>query len=483
MPTGMGSYAGTSSTHSGSVQAPGIVLSVPSLEVNEGGQATYTVSLETQPSGNVSVAIARKSEADLSHALTQTLNFNVDDLASADRRCLHEAPTATQPIQRERSRPCTSPTEVGADYAWRASPIRERAAPRCAPDRRPPGSQGNPPRPQRAESSWSGRILAPSAGTALSTRRTCRPVTRRRTTAAGRVGARKERAASAASRSSQHAVWSVLQNRASSPPGQGLFREPGAVARPGSERTAPATRACLALLAATALLALAAPAQAQTETWSGAPPSPPPALFNGLGCFNRRPQRRMQIRQHLVLSEDSFTYDSTDLHGLPALRKHRRKFFVHCRHHYRRSPPRSTPSPWWSAAPPSSSTTPPANYPKAGLGIFRRLPDRRHRRRRQAHRRHHPPTPPDGGRQHGDDGRGQGVHLRGGRLRLRRCRRRRHAGERDDRTLPMAGTLALDGTAVMADDVVTRPDSTQTCSPSRPRAMRTATPIRPSPSR
>ena len=63
MPTGMGSYAGTSSTHSGSVQAPGIVLSVPSLEANEGGQATYTVSLETQPSGNVSVAIA---EADLS---------------------------------------------------------------------------------------------------------------------------------------------------------------------------------------------------------------------------------------------------------------------------------------------------------------------------------------------------------------------------------------------------------------------------------
>ena len=39
------------------------MLSVPSLEVNEGGQATYTVSLETQPSGNVSVAIA---EADLS---------------------------------------------------------------------------------------------------------------------------------------------------------------------------------------------------------------------------------------------------------------------------------------------------------------------------------------------------------------------------------------------------------------------------------
>ena len=32
----------------------------------------------------------------------------------------------------------------------------------------------------------------------------------------------------------------VRQTRTASPPGQGLFREPGAVARPGSERTAPA---------------------------------------------------------------------------------------------------------------------------------------------------------------------------------------------------------------------------------------------------
>ena len=39
--------------------------------MNEGGQATYTVSLETQPSGNVSVAIAG---ADLSPD-PQTLNF------------------------------------------------------------------------------------------------------------------------------------------------------------------------------------------------------------------------------------------------------------------------------------------------------------------------------------------------------------------------------------------------------------------------
>ena len=55
-----------------------------------------------------------------------------------------------------------------------------------------------------------------------------------------------------------------------------------------------------------------------------------------------------------------------------------------------------------------------------------------HRRRRHQHRA-------DGGRQHGDDGRGQGVHLHGGRLRLRRHGRRRHAGEREDRDRADAG--------------------------------------------
>ena len=64
-----------------------------------------------------------------------------------------------------------------------------------------------------------------------------------------------------------------------------------------------------------------------------------------------------------------------------------------------------------------------------------------HRRRRQfrdAHQRgdgdggRRPQHRADGGRQHGDDDRGHGVHLHGGRLRLRR-RGRRHAGERADR--------------------------------------------------
>ena len=113
-------------------------------------------------------------------------------------------------------------------------------------------------------------------GQVRSLRRHARPAwrTRRRTTAAGRVGARKERAASAASRSSQHAVWSVLQNRASSPPGQGLFREPGAVARPGSERTAPARGPAWPCWPPPRCWPWPRPRRPRPR--SGAPPSPPP---------------------------------------------------------------------------------------------------------------------------------------------------------------------------------------------------------------
>ena len=67
----------------------------------------------------------------------------------------------------------------------------------------------------------------------------------------------------------------------------------GAGALPGARRRCeagkrthgPGPRACLALLAATALLALAAPAQAQTEVWSA---TLTPADFVGgfIGCSN-----------------------------------------------------------------------------------------------------------------------------------------------------------------------------------------------------
>ena len=100
----------------------------------------------------------------------------------------------------------------------------------------------------------------------------------------------------------------VLQNRTASPPGQGLFRRARRRCEAGKRTHGPGPRACLALLAATALLALAAPAQAQTEVWSTT--LTPASLLNGLGCFNGVPNA--ECSNTSVLSEDSFTYDSTD---------------------------------------------------------------------------------------------------------------------------------------------------------------------------
>ena len=68
-------------------------------------------------------------------------------------------------------------------------------------------------------------------------------------------------------------------------------------------------RACLALLAAAALLALAAPAQAQTEIWT-ATLTPGDLQLSILGCGNHIDSARCSSTT--VLSEDSFNYDSTD---------------------------------------------------------------------------------------------------------------------------------------------------------------------------
>ena len=68
-------------------------------------------------------------------------------------------------------------------------------------------------------------------------------------------------------------------------------------------------RACLALLAAAALLALAAPAQAQTEVWTAT--LTPTDLGHGiLGCSNNIATGRCSSTT--FLSEDSFNHDSTD---------------------------------------------------------------------------------------------------------------------------------------------------------------------------
>ena len=68
-------------------------------------------------------------------------------------------------------------------------------------------------------------------------------------------------------------------------------------------------RACLALLAAAALLALAAPAQAQTEVWT-ATLTPADLTAGTLGCSNNIATARCSSTT--FLSEDSFNHDSTD---------------------------------------------------------------------------------------------------------------------------------------------------------------------------
>ena len=246
MPTGMGSYAGTSSTHSGSVQAPGIVLSVPSLEVNEGGQATYTVSLETQPSGNVSVAIAG---ADLSPD-PQTLNFTSTTWSTVQIVTLSPG---TDRNATDQAMYLTHGSRAGSvDLRGPRRPAR------CARDGRPPGSQGES---ETAASLWSGRILATSPG---SSARTCRA------DAAPHDGRRPGRGQEGAGCQRRFPVITARSMECSSEPGV-IVAGAGALPRArrrceaGKRTHGPGPRACLALLAATALLALAAPAQAQTE--------------------------------------------------------------------------------------------------------------------------------------------------------------------------------------------------------------------------
>ena len=87
-------------------------------------------------------------------------------------------------------------------------------------------------------------------------------------------------------------------------------------------------QACLALLAAAALLALAAPAQAQTEVWTAT--LTPGDLSSGiLGCSVG--VATAQCSSTSVLSEDSFNYDSTDYNitGLFLRSNGRFEFRVH----------------------------------------------------------------------------------------------------------------------------------------------------------
>ena len=79
----------------------------------------------------------------------------------------------------------------------------------------------------------------------------------------------------------------------------------------GKRTHGPGTRACLALLAATALLALAAPAQAQTEIWS-ATLTPQDMGLGFLGCNNTESNTAAHCSNTAVLSDNDFTLGSTD---------------------------------------------------------------------------------------------------------------------------------------------------------------------------
>ena len=93
----------------------------------------------------------------------------------------------------------------------------------------------------------------------------------------------------------------------------------GAGALPGARRRCeagtrthgPGPLACLALLAATALLALAAPAQAQTEIWS-ATLTPQDTGNGALGCDSTESNTAAQCSNTAVLSDNDFTLGSTD---------------------------------------------------------------------------------------------------------------------------------------------------------------------------
>ena len=157
----------------------------------------------------------------------------------------------------------------------------------------------------------------------------------------------------------------------------------GAGALPGARRRCeagkrthgPGTRACLALLAATALLALAAPAQAQTEIWSATLTPARPAPSAGLlqtsptGDAATPPSSPKTLHATTPLTTPSGSYCS----GLP-------------------STPLGTTSLAFADA---------TSLQDGRLSCQRPLLDRRHRRQRQAHLPPRPARPPGWPHRHG----------------------------------------------------------------------------------
>ena len=177
--------------------------------------------------------------------------------------------------------------------------------------------------------------------------------------------------------------WSVLQNRTASPPGQGLFREPGAVARPGSERTAPARGPAWPCWPPPRCWPWPRPRRPRPR--SGAPPSPPRTWALAPSAATT-PRATPRLTAATPPSSPTTTSRSAPLTTPSGLSSWQPRV-------YKSLPPASSPTPTPSSscwAPPLSlsPTALPDQAALAGSGLDRHLLDRRHRRQRQAHLPH-----------------------------------------------------------------------------------------------
>ena len=225
-----------------------------------------------------------------------------------------------------------------------------------------------------------------------------------------------------------------VQNWVSSPPGQGLFRAPGAAARPGRERTAPARWPAWPCWPPPRCWPWPRPRRPRPR--SGAPPSPP-ATSAAASSAAATASSHARCSNTSFLSEDSFNHDSTDYNiaGLFVRSTGRLEFSVDAdittataaltlvvgstSFVLADATTINTRSRYWSSS--GVSLT-------AGTDITVKLtaPGT-------------PNTAPTAANNTVTTGEDRGVRLHGGRLRLRRCRRRRHAGERDDRDRAVGG--------------------------------------------
>ena len=152
----------------------------------------------------------------------------------------------------------------------------------------------------------------------------------------------------------------------------------------GKRTHGPGQRACLALLAATALLALAAPAQAQTEIWS-ATLTPQDTGNGALGCDSTESNTAAQCSNTAVLSDNDFTLGSTD-HTIGIIELAGESLQITSTGVFTDADTLALVLGTTSLAFSRGVTIQGGRW--QGLAFYRPLLDRRHRRQRQAHLPH-----------------------------------------------------------------------------------------------